>query len=219
MTDAIHRSNTALVNSTAALLDTIDQTWTLAMPLLDNLEDIGRTVWSFALSITIVTLLITLILMASLTYGCVRADANHTNKAAANPFIVGAVAMSIGSIALALFSVFGMLLGGHGEVFVCRSLYDQPDFVVLGKLFDRPGWVMATNGSTANGLIGRLLAQNGSQPNNASLTEVLRRCEKDGASYGVFHLDSLMNVSRIVDYTEYDGLRHSIEVKCGNYML
>lgn len=205
MTEGIYHSNHVLVNSTAALLESIDQTWSFAMPLLDNLEDIGRTVWTITLSISIVTLLITLILTGSLSYGCCQSDGK-----AGNTFIVGAVAMSIGSIALALFGVFGLLLGGHGEVFVCRSLYDRPDYVVLGKLFDRPG-LMFKNGS-ANGLIGGLLAQNGSQPNNATLTGVLRKCEQDGASYRVFHLESLMNVSRIVDYREYGELMQSIEV-------
>lgn len=205
MTDAIFRSNQMLVNSTTVLLESIDHTYSFAEPLLENLEDIGHTVWTLTLSISIVTLLITLILMGSLSYSCCLSD----NKCG-NTLIVGAVAMSIGSIALALFSVFGMLLGGHGEVFVCRSLYDHPDYVVLGKLFDRPG-LMYRNGS-GNGLIGGLLAQSGSHPNNATLTDVLRRCELEGASYKVFHLDSLMDVSRIVDYKEYGELVHSIEV-------
>lgn len=212
MTDAIYHSNQALIKSTTALLESIDQTWSFAMPLLENLEDIGQTVWTITLSISVVTLLITLILMGSLSYGCCQSE----NKAG-NTFIVSAVAMSIASITLALFSVFGMLLGGHGEVFVCRSLYDHPDYVVLGKLFDRPG-LMYKNGS-ASGLIGGLLAQNGSHSNNATLTGVLRMCEQDGASYRVFHLDSLMNVSRIVDYKEYREFVNSIEVDKWRVMM
>lgn len=43
------------------------------------------------------------------------------------------------STALWLVVMMGLLVGGHGEVFVCRPLYDQPDYPVITNLVDQPG--------------------------------------------------------------------------------
>lgn len=207
---AVQRSNRALATTVASLIDRVDRAWTVATPWLDGLDDMGATIWSLALTIAVGILLITGLLVASLVYGCARAE-----NRAGTPFVVAGAAMGCASIALALFTVFGMLLGGHGEVFVCRALYDRPDFVVLGKLFDRPG-LMYANGSEP-GIIGELLrpidgsATGGGVGINATLTQALQRCERGGSAYRVFQLDGLMNVSANMDYTSYAPLVDAID--------
>lgn len=203
--EAVQSSNRALIATVASLVDGVDRTWTVAAPWLDSHDSIGTVIWSFALTIAIAVLLITVLLVASLSYGCVRAE----NRAGA-PFIVAACAMSVSSLALMVFAIFGMLLGGHAEVFVCRALFDYPDFMALGKLFDRPG-LMYVNGSEAGIIDDLLRPHNGSSRPagdriNATLVEALLLCEKGAPAYGVFQLDSIMNVSHTMNYSEYGGL-------------
>lgn len=220
---AADRANRVLTNTVMALIDGIDHAWTVATPWLDGIEEMGNTVWALALTVAIVILLITLLLIGSIGYGCLRTE---TPQRAGTPFVVAAASMAIASVVLSLFTVCGMLLGGHGEVFVCRSLYDEPDFLVLGKLFDRPGLMYVNDTVADGGIIGRLLRA-GSNANeetsddnigpimpsdiNATLTYALKRCEQGAASFGIFQLDRLMNVSRIVEYTTYERLVLAIE--------
>lgn len=214
---AAEHANQALASTMTALIDGVDRAWTVATPWLDGLEEMGNTVWALALTIAIVILLITVLLIVSLIFGCARAE-----NRAGTPFVVAAASMAIASVALALFTVFGMLLGGHGEVFVCRALYDEPDYVVLGKLFDRPGLMYANDTYADGGIIGRLLrAGNGTSGNgdgvaivgdtNATLTQALMQCERGAASFNVFQIDGLMNVSQNTEYTTYSRLVIAIE--------
>lgn len=232
--DAVYNSSRALSTTVAALIDSVDRAWTLVTPWLDGLEEMGSTVWSLALAIAVVVLLITGLLVASLSYGCARAE-----NRAGTPFVVAAASMAIASVALSLFTVFGMLLGGHGEVFVCRSLYDQPDFVVLGRLFDRPGLLLQSANSsgssaataaddTAAGIISHWLRSGHTNNSsyqiariNSTLTDALQQCRYGAPSYGVFHLEALMHVAHNTDYTTnaplvraIDGLNVSADRLC-----
>lgn len=191
------------------MVDSIDKTWTVALPLLDNLEDVGYAVWALALSIALTTFFITGILMGGLSYGCCEVE-----DRADTTFIFGAIFISIGSIGLALISVITMLLGGHAEVFLCRSFYDSPNFTVLGKLLDRPGLLFVN--ASGSGLIRDLLRPPGFHANNTSinttLTHSILKCEQNGPSYEVFQLEGIMNISKIVDIYEYPELLDSIDV-------
>lgn len=209
MKDATQLSTKILSSTIRSLVDSIDKTWTVALPLLDNLEDVGYLVWALSLSIALTTFFITGILMGGLSYGCCEVE-----DRADTTFITGAIFISIGSIALAMVSIIAMLLGGHAEVFLCRSFYDSPNFVVLEKLLDRPGLLLVNTSGT--GLIRDLLRPPGVHSNhtsvNATLTNTILKCEQNGPSYQVFQLEGLMNISRVVDIYEYPELMDSIDV-------
>lgn len=203
---SVQTSIDVLSKSVTSLVDSIDRTWTIALPFLDELEDLGQSVWLLTLTIATITLIISLILMAALSYVCCLVENRSSTT-----LIVGVTSISMGSIFLALFTVSTMLLGGHGEVFLCRSLYDSPDYTILGKLLDRPGVLLHPNASS-NGLIGDLLRPNGYYGGNASLTSAIQKCERNGATYDVFQLDALMNLSKVVDVREYPQLINVVEV-------
>lgn len=48
-----------------------------------------------------------------------------------------------------------MLIGGHGEVFICRPLYDQPDYKSLSELIDDPGVIYPHGGGLFKNLLSR----------------------------------------------------------------
>lgn len=43
------------------------------------------------------------------------------------------------SFVLWAVTLAGFVVGGHGEVFLCRPLNDEPEYKELARLLDRPG--------------------------------------------------------------------------------
>lgn len=208
MKDAAVLASKILATTIRSIIDGIDRAWASTTPILDNLQDIGKMLWHFALVTAIAILFITMMLMCGLSYGCCEVE-----NRAGSTFIIGATSMSVGSVALSLFIVFAMLLGGHGEVLLCRPLYDAPDYHVLSNLLDKPG--MAYANGTTNGIISDLIkapSYANATPSNVTLASVLTKCESNGASYRVFQMERLINVSKITDLQEYPEVSNSIEV-------
>lgn len=52
----------------------------------------------------------------------------HEERAAQIMFTVGGVVISIFSVILAVYTILCVILGGNAELFVCRPLYDAPDY-------------------------------------------------------------------------------------------
>lgn len=213
MKDATLASTNALSFSVRALIDRIDKTWTLALPVLDDIEDVSRFLWSLSLSTAVVIFIITLTILGGLAYGCSRSESR-----AGTTFIIAATAMGLGCIGLGMFTIFVMLLGGHAEVFLCRPLYDSPDFSVLTKLLDRPG-LLYTNG-TKNGIFADILRPNSMSTNvttyNATVSNALKRCEKNQSSYNVFGIEGLMNLTDVTEFRKYPSLENAIDVRPNN---
>jgi hypothetical protein len=46
-----------------------------------------------------------------------------------------------------------LLVGGHGEVFVCRPLYDEPEFSTLSRLMDHPSVLFQRGGGFFSNLL------------------------------------------------------------------
>lgn len=209
MRDTAQQASKVLSQTVRSLVDTIDRTWAWTIPWLDDLHAASAQFWLLSLTIAIGALLISMILMGALSYDCCLLE-NRSSTI----LIIGASTISLGSIALCFFTVSTMLLGGHGEVFFCRSVFDGTEtYTVLGKLFDSPGTVLPN--VTSNGLFADILRI--PAPNrtgyNATLSTAIKRCERDGATYDVFQLDALLNLSRIVDYKEYPQLVAAIDVR------
>lgn len=203
MKDAAVFASKILATTIRSIIDSIDRSWTTTTPILDNLEDIGNILWNFALISAVFILFITLMLMCGLSYGCCQSE-----NRAGSTFIIGASSISVGSIILSLFVIFVMLLGGHGEVLLCRPLYDTPKYNLLEKLLDKPG--IEFKDSTINGSVGDIFRL---PNNNVTLSSVLTKCELNGASYQVFQMEELINVSKITDLNQYPELLNSIEVR------
>lgn len=209
MKDATLASTNALSFSIRAIIDRIDQTWTLTLPVLDDVEEVSHFLWSLSLTTAVIVFIVTLLLFGGLAYGCARSE----NRARLT-FVIAATTISLGCIGLGIFTTFVMLLGGHGEVFLCRPLYESPNFSVLTKLFDRPGLVYG-NG-TKNGIIADILKPSGT-PNgtlfNATLSGALRKCENNQSSFNVFGVEALMNLTEVTELKKYPRLETAIDVR------
>lgn len=190
------------------MLAHVDRAWEQTVPFLNHLKHTSNLIWILGFLTTLVTLIISLILSGGLFLGII-----HAERAAKITFIIGATCISFGSIALAIYTIFIMLIGGHGEVFLCRPLYDAPNFQVVSKLFDRPGLVYENE--TIDGVIGDILyVPDNDKPFalNVSLAKAIDQCERNEPSYSVFRIERLINVSQILDLNEYDELTKEIEV-------
>lgn len=215
MKDAAVYASKILATTIRSIIDSIDRSWTTTTPILDNLDEIGNILWNFAITGAVFILIITMMLMCGLSYGCC-----HSENRAGSTFVIGASSISVGSIILSLFVVFAMLLGGHGEVLLCRPLYDTPNYNLLEKFVDKSGMVYR-NGTTS-GIVGDFMRPQLNTiagigigtiaNNNATLSSVLAKCEQNGASYHVFQMEKLINATKITDLNEYPELLNSIEV-------
>lgn len=177
-------------------------------PLMQRLQDVGDLLWTVSLSTTLTVLCISLLLSVGLLLGIIHAEA-----AAKVTFILSAVLIAVGSFGLAAFTIVILLAGSHGEVFLCRPLYDSPNYQVFGKLFDRPGWVYANE--TENGIINDYFALpsvDESKTLNITLGNAIERCEQNDATFSVFQFDRIVNISQIFDVQEHSRLEDEIEV-------
>lgn len=177
-------------------------------PLMQRLQDAGDLLWMVSLSTALIVLCISLTLSVGLLLGII-----HAEGAAKVTFILGAVLIALGSFGLAAFTILILLIGSHGEVFLCRPLYDAPNYQVFTKLFDRPGWVYENE--TINGIINDYFFTDGIEESkrlNISLANAIDRCEANDATFAVFQFDRIVNVSHIFDVQEHIKLDEEIEV-------
>lgn len=177
-------------------------------PLMKRLQNAGDLLWSISLSTALTVLCISLLLSVGLLLGII-----HAEGAAKVTFILGAILIALGSFGLTAFTILILLIGSHGEVFLCRPLYDAPNYQVFTKLFDRPGWVYENE--TINGIINDYLYTvniEESKRLNISLATAIDRCEANDATFSVFQFDRIVNVSHIFDVQEHIKLDEEIEV-------
>ncbi|XP_067627769.1 prominin-1 isoform X2 [Eurosta solidaginis] len=85
------------------------------------------------------------------------------------------------------------------------------NYHLLGKLFDKPGYVYAREPQT--GIIGELLRPEGVNHSivNVSLATALRGCEQNQASYNVFQLDAFVNTTQIADLRQFPKVTTAID--------
>lgn len=210
MKDATLTSTNALSFSIRAIIDKIDKTWSLTSPFLDDIDEVAEFLWLLSLITAIIIFIITFILLGGLGYGCARSE-----RQASTTLMIAAITMSLGCLGLGLFTIFVMLMGGHGEVFLCSPLYDSPSFSVLTKLLDRPGLVYV-NG-TKNGIVADILRASGGSFNtthyNVTLGNALKKCENNQSSYSVFGIEGLMNLTDVTELRNYPNLENAIDVR------
>lgn len=178
-------------------------------PILNRLQDTGDFIWFITFLTATFVLCISLILSLGLFLGII-----HAEYAAKLAFIFGGVFITIGSFGLALFATAILLVGSHAEVFLCRPMFSAPNYQVLEKLFDKPGWVYENE--TVNGIINDSFHSSGIEETNSmnvSLASALDKCEQNQATFSVFHFEHIANLSKILDIQEYNRLEEEIEVK------
>lgn len=177
------------------------------LPLMQRLQDMGDLLWSVSIITSLTVLCISLLLSAGLLLGII-----HAEGAAKITFILCGVLIAFASFGLAAFTILILLAGSHGEVFLCRPLYDSPNYQIFSKLFDRPGWVYENE--TINGIVNDFLYVSDideSKLLNISLATAINRCEANDATFSVFQFDRIVNISYIFDVQEHTRLEEEIE--------
>lgn len=123
-----------LKSVTKKVVNDIEKVWNKLQPLLlGNLKEAEYINWFIGVVACTSALIVTMFLFAPLTCTCYSLDLAGTT------FAMAACIISTFSLLLGLFTNFEVILGGHGEAFVCRALYESPDYTIIGKLFDKPG--------------------------------------------------------------------------------
>jgi hypothetical protein len=188
------------------VLDKIGSIWETVLPVADKFNNAGYFSWLIGLISCASTLVVTLFLLVPLSCACC-----HVETYVGVTFIMSASVLSIFSIFLGFFAIFEVLLGGHGEVFICRSLFESPEFTIVGKLFDNPGIIYAN--PPVNGIFADLLTpaeHNAKQFSNTSLASALTHCQDDKSTYDTFQIENLLDLKNVLNYENYLDLVHSI---------
>lgn len=207
MRDVVHSQTRVFTSTIRSLVDRIDHTWGYAEPFLDDLSNAGIILWIVGLTACSLALAVTLFYILALSCDCC-----HAKNRARITLIISAIFTTIAAILLTVFVIFEMIVGGHTELFVCRSFYEAPNYTILSKLIDKPGLIFANE--PVNGILGEILKTpeyNYAQASvNVSISQALNECEKGKSAYATFDLDSLLNISTSLDYRNYDTLNIAI---------
>lgn len=188
------------------VLDRIGNVWEKVWPILDDFSEAGYATWMVGLISCASTLVVTLFMLIPVSCTCCRLD-----SFAGVAFMMTACILSIFSFFLGLFTIFEVLIGGHGEVFICRALFESPEFKIIGKLFDNPGIVYSD--PPVNGIIQELFASNehNARPfSNTSLSSALGQCESNKSTYETFQFNNLLDLKNILNHENYLDLARSI---------
>lgn len=205
--DSIRLATQNLATVIDSMVKKVDMERENIQPLMQRLQDVGDLLWSVSLSTSLTVLCISLLLSVGLLLGII-----HAEGAAKITFILGAVLIALASFGLAAFTIAILLAGSHGEVFLCRPLYDSPNYQIFSKLFDRPGWVYENE--TINGVVNDFLYVpnvDESKVLNISLATAIDRCEANDATFSVFQFERIVNISHIFDVQEHSKLEEEIE--------
>lgn len=185
----------------------VDHLWARIVPAFDEMQIGGRLLWIFGLCCSIVALLVTLMIYSSLTCSCCEAE-----EKAGIALLGGTTLMSICSLSLSFFCVMVMLLGGHGEVFICRPLADSPNYTVLQRLLDKPGLLLTTQSQI--GVINSILTR-ASHAKNATVTtslgDVIENCGQNASTYATFQLETILEASQIANLDNYPTFTEAAE--------
>jgi hypothetical protein len=205
----ITTAKTKIISTTVhTVLDKVDDAWKYTEPFLDELIETGSLNWLIGVSVTVSVLGITLIFMSGLTCAC----QNNADNKSGFTLTTGSVITSIASLGLAVFIAWDMLLGGHGQVFLCGPLNEFPNYTILTKLLDRPGIIYQE--PPTDGIINEIIRAPGNNTDisvNVSLSSVINACEINKPAYSTFQLGQLVNVRRVLDMKKYAELEEAID--------
>lgn len=208
MQNTIRQSTNRLTDTINGFIAEMELRQDRLHPIMQKLKFLSNFIWKIALFTSICVLSISLVLSIGLLLGII-----HAERAAKVTFVIGAILITLGSCGLSIFTIIVLLAGSHGEVFLCRPLYDTANFQVFSKLFDKPGWIYENE--TINGVINDLLFTTNVDETkllNISLATAVQKCEQNEASFQVFQFDRLANTTQILEIHEYTKLEEEIDV-------
>lgn len=208
MYESILQSTSKLTQTVDAFTNRVEDAWLIAAPYFDFIQDKSHFVWGLGLNASLGAFVLTLVL-----YGAFWLGISHEERAAKVTFVLGVTLIAVGGIGLAAFTAFVMLLGAHGELFLCQPFFSSPNYQVISQLVDRPGYIYTNQ--TDNGIIFELLRtanDSTSSAINTTLASAINRCERGDPTYEVFQLERLFNASKVTDLQHYDDLEDAIEV-------
>ncbi|XP_049309871.1 prominin-2 isoform X2 [Bactrocera dorsalis] len=228
------KANAQMLTSTInALLERLQRVWPALEPSYEELQSWSNSYWTAG---WVAALVIGWVLLFGLmSYCCFLCE---SNVKAGVVLLMSVLIICLGSICITIYGVLTLAIGGNTEVFLCRSMYDAttattnagvtgtagnwgnnqladvadaPSYHLLGKLFDKPGYVYAHEPQT--GIIGELLRPEGVNRSivNVSLATALRGCEQNQASYNVFQLDAFVNTTQIADLKQFPKVTTAID--------
>ncbi|XP_047990830.1 prominin-1-A isoform X4 [Leguminivora glycinivorella] len=143
-----------------------------------------------------------ILVLLALMCGC-----SNSKELARRTLQVSAVWMC--AVSLVLWGVISatFVIAGHAEVFVCRGLWDTPQYQTLSALLDRPSPLLTDK----KGIFDALFSDLENITIDVSVKDVLRDCEKDRPAYIVFQLDKVLDVNKETSYFEWNQLQMDLE--------
>ena len=207
MRNGLNESFNKLSSVVKNVVNKVGKNWERILPLMDNLSSAGYLNWLIGLISCTSTIVVTLFLL--IPASCIYCNSSNISGVS---LIMAACVLSIFSMFLGVFSIFEVLIGGHGEVFICRALYETPEYTIIGKLFDNPGIIYAN--PPVSGIFAELLTSsqhNTRQFSNTSLSSALGECERNRSTYETFQIENLLDLKNTLNHENYLDLVRSIK--------
>lgn len=205
-----------LTSTINALLERLQGVWPALEPSYEELQSWSNSYWTAG---WVAALVIGWVLLFGLmSYCCFLCE---SNVKAGVVLLMSVLIICLGSICITFYGVLTLAIGGNTEVFLCRSMYDATatatgnggaigtagnwgnnqltdvsdasSYHLLGKLFDKPGYVYAHEPQT--GIIGELLRPEGVNRSivNVSLATALRYEQTNGRGIHIRQVDFVVN--------------------------
>lgn len=121
--------------------------------ILSTTYTIGKLIWTLTVAVIILLVLLFILYTLALHHGY-----NNANIKARLLLVSGALITSVISILVAFYAIFIFILAGHGDMFLCRTFYESPNYTIMTKLFDKPGLVYKKP-IEINGILNNLFQQ------------------------------------------------------------
>ncbi|RZF41947.1 hypothetical protein LSTR_LSTR016513 [Laodelphax striatellus] len=108
------------------------------------------------------------------------------------------------STVLWLLAIIVFVIGGHGQAFICRPLYQEPEFPALSQLLDNPGLF-----PNSHKFISTLAFDNDTI--DVPFNKVLRECHENKPVYPVFKLNGVFNVETMTESKKWDKFHDKLD--------
>ncbi|KAG8232181.1 hypothetical protein J437_LFUL012178 [Ladona fulva] len=183
----------------------VDKARGKALRLVENIEEVEYWRWITGIGCSVAFMVVWLLILAGVSCGCCGAE-----EKASPTLLSGVIIGSLISIVLWTVAMAALVVGGHGQVFICRPLYEEPDFVALTRLLDSPGAVLRfkDNGGSG-GFFSSLLYGNSTL--DVPLRRVLRECRGNMATYPAFQLQRVFDAEEETDHYEWKKFRNQVD--------
>lgn len=163
--------------------------------ILDQLSEMEVWRRPIALSTAVIVLFIwTLLIFAVVFAGC-----------GCDIRVASTLHVAIGLIATCILGLWavasaGMFLGGNGDLFFCKPLHDDPNYVTLTMILDHPGLLYNNTGLFSSILKGK-------HSLDVPVKHILRECRLNQPAFPTFQLSRIFNAEASTKHITWPGLR------------